>query len=159
MAAFSTMLRTLPRKAFRMDTSPLSPLTSGRRVEPERAEARSSSEAVVMDPAVTVRRLLPVARLDSWNTPHRQRLRNCAQGNRARRPTALASHGVAVNSVIVLPAGRGGADLRAAHDFRVGVERGERHSFEVSTDAGATWVQAQIASRELDHPWHRFALD
>jgi hypothetical protein len=36
---------------------------------------------------------------------------------------------------------------------------GERHSFEVSTAAGATWVQAQIASRDLDHPWQRFALD
>jgi sulfane dehydrogenase subunit SoxC len=38
-------------------------------VEPERAETKSSSDAVVMGPAATVRRLVPVARLDSWITP------------------------------------------------------------------------------------------
>jgi sulfane dehydrogenase subunit SoxC len=64
-----------------------------------------------------------------------------------------------VNSVIVRPAE--GSVLTSGQHVISGWawSAGNVTRVEVSTDAGATWTRARIATREPVHAWQRFALD
>ena len=64
-----------------------------------------------------------------------------------------------VNSVIVCPA-EGSVLTCGLHVISGWAwSAGNVTRVEVSTDAGATWAEAQIASRKPVHAWHQFALD